>query len=153
MEDKQKTGARQTAVMLLITLSVALLLALTLASNSAGAASGPFSGSYSGTYASSLTGSGTATFIGSSSITSHFHCGSGSCLASATLTSSAHPTDSLSLGLFCRKPCPNPIHWQYNVTRGTGIFAKATGGGTAIYTLSGAGTGTFRATFTGTLTF
>jgi hypothetical protein len=150
---RQKTGARRTAVMLLVSLSVALLLALTLARNSAGAAGGPFSGSYSGTYASSLTGSGTATFIGSSSITSRFHCGSGSCLASATLRSSAHPTDSLILGLFCLKPCPNPIHWHYNVTRGTGIFAKATGGGTAIYTLSGAGTGTFRATFTGTLTF
>ena len=153
MENRLKTEARP-AVLLLVSLSVALFLALTLTSNAAVAAGGPFSGSYSGNGSfGSLTGSGTATFIGSSSITSRFHCGTGSCLGNATLTSSTHPTDALRLSLFCLKPCPNPIHWHYNVTSGTGIFGKATGGGTAIYTLSGGGTNRFMATFTGTLTF
>lgn len=153
----QRTGTRRLggrmAVAPLLAVTLALLLAVTVASPTAAAAGGPFTGAYAGTYASSFTGSGTATFIGSSGITSRFHCGSGSCLGSATLTSSAHPSDSLSLSLWCLKPCPNPIRWHYNVRGGTGTFARAAGGGTAKYTLNGGSTGTFTATFTGTLTY
>ena len=152
MEISLNTRARPKIILLLAGLSVALVLALFLARSPAAAAGGSFSGSYTGPY-NTTSGSGSASFIGASNLTSTFRCRSSICLGTGTIISSTQPSDSLKISLSCLKPCPNPIHFKYWVNGGTGRFDGASGSGTAIYTLSASKNVPFTASFSGTLSF
>ena len=153
MEINLNTHARRKIILLLAVLSVALVFALIPArSPAAAAAGGPFIGSYTGPY-DTLNGSGTASFIGASQLTSNFRCRSSICLGTGTIVSITQPADSLKISLSCLKPCPNPIHFKFWFNGGTGRFDGASGSGTAIYTLSASKNVPFTATFSGTLSF
>ena len=153
MEIRLNTRTRRKIILLLVGLSVALVFALIPARSPAAAAAGsPFRGSYTGPY-NTVSGSGTASFIGASQLTSAFRCQSSICLGTGTIVSSTRPVDSLKISLSCLKPCPNPIHFKYWVNGGTGRFDGASGSGTAIYTLSASKNVPFTATFSGTLSF
>ena len=132
----------------------------------AAAAGGTFTGTYSGTYAYfcrgfvpiincfvDITGTGSGTFIGESSVSAYGvailrGCPEG---LSGTMTSTSNPADSISMNLTLTSSCfSGKIKWFYRVTGGTGRFASAGGSGQVTGTHSSS---TFNATWTGTLTY
>lgn len=134
---------------------------------------GPFTGSYSGNDhliicnpqtrfkgSFTFTGSGSASFIHSST-ESGVMSGSSSApcafAGAATLTSSVHPENSITVELALRSflrnsPCtPKGQHITFTVESGTGRFANAAGNGTVNFACRS--NGTYTDQWSGTITF
>ena len=133
------------------------------------AAGGAFSGAYSGGYTMvcrlslsqfSFLGTGSASFIHGSSEQGKLREANGGCpnatwMGTATLTSSRHPSNTISVSLKTKRsgngfPC-SVFGCSFSVTGGTGKFINAMGSGTLIMTKLGSGS--YSDTWSGSITY
>lgn len=105
----------------------------------------------------SFRGSGVGTFIHRNKESGGMSSGRNSCTmsGSATMVSKGNPSNSITMtivsnGLPCFRAPPTVT---FNITGGTGRFARATGSGTVVFHCGFGNSGTYTDVWSGTITF